>query len=350
MSKPNFDPLLMCNGFFFIMVGLFMMIVISDILALNLVDRVFASPTLYSPIEVLLGVYAYGLQIYCDFSGYSDIAIGSAAVLGFRLPLNFNSPYKARNLQDFWHRWHITLSSWLRDYLYIPLGGNRKGNARTYINFGITMLLGGLWHGADYRFIIWGALHGFGLGVVRAFQRRKQGKAGGNAIAAAQGTSGSASAPGAAKTASDSASADAQAPPSKDSPPLKDDKSFNLISWFCTIHFVMFAWIFFRAPDMATVGGILEKLAGLPAAFFGLIVALFGGGAGAYAPNITTLIGLILLGGYALHFVPDRIFEKTRSIFVAMPAPLQACCLLAFMFLFYKTATTAFVPFIYFQF
>ena len=121
----------------------------------------------YSGFENLMAVYGYGLQIYCDFSGYTDIAIGLGLILGFRLPVNFNSPYKAAGIADFWKRWHISLSRWLKDYLYIPLGGNRKGKIRTNINLMITMLLGGLWHGAAIRFIIWGGLHGIGLVINR---------------------------------------------------------------------------------------------------------------------------------------------------------------------------------------
>src|SRR5690606_5812767 len=123
------------------------------------VDRVFDNLKLYSGLENLLAVYGYNLQIYCDFSGDTDIAIGLALLLGYQLPINFNSPYKSLNITEFWRRWHILLSSWLRDYLYIPLGGNRHGKFRQYLNLFITMLLGGLWHGAHLRFIIWGGLH-----------------------------------------------------------------------------------------------------------------------------------------------------------------------------------------------
>jgi len=362
LARPNFDPVLMCNGFFFIMIGLFKKIVISDFLALNLADRVFASPELYTPVEALLGVYAYGLQIYCDFSGYSDIAIGSAALFGFRLPLNFDSPYKAANLQDFWRRWHITLSTWLRDYLYIPLGGNRHGSARTYINLAITMLLGGLWHGAAWRFIVWGALHGAGLGVVRAFQRRRA-KIAEQKSAAAQKTAMRAQPKIAAqKTAVRSRKKTAPAARTQaDMPPAPQPaKGRRFLAWFCTLHFVMFAWIFFRAPDMAAAGSILAKIGGIPSA----IIEFAGGGnpqsggtavslatrIEALAPNITSVVGLILLGGFILHFIPARWFEACREFFMKLPAPMQACCLLACMFLFYKTATAAVVPFIYFQF
>lgn len=151
------------TGVFFIISGLFKKAVISDYISVNFVERIFDNPALYSGVENLFGVYGYALQIYCDFSGYSDMAIGLALLLGFRFPMNFNSPYKADSITDFWHRWHISLSTWLRDYLYISLGGNRKGKARTYINLCLTMLLGGLWHGASWNFVIWGGFHGIAL-------------------------------------------------------------------------------------------------------------------------------------------------------------------------------------------
>src|SRR5262249_5920484 len=164
-------------GLFRIVAGLFKKIALADTLALALVDRVFEAPEHFSAIEVIVGVYAYALQIYLDFSAYSDIAIGSAQVLGFTLPENFRTPYRAANLQEFWHRWHISLSTWLRDYLYIPLGGNRGAPWRTYLNWIATMLLGGLWHGANWTFVVWGALHGFGLAITRYFQRATAGQA-----------------------------------------------------------------------------------------------------------------------------------------------------------------------------
>jgi len=154
-----------------IAVGMIKKVVLADQLAASLVDAVFAHPDRFSGLEVLLAVYGYAFQIYLDFSAYSDIAIGSAQLLGFTLPENFELPYQARSLQDFWRRWHISLSTWLRDYLYIPLGGSRGSEARTRFNLAATMLLGGLWHGANWTFIAWGALHGAGLGVTRWAQR-----------------------------------------------------------------------------------------------------------------------------------------------------------------------------------
>ena len=147
--------------------GLFKKVVISSYMADAIADDVFAFPDRFSAVEIIVGIYAYAIQIYADFSGYTDIAIGVALLMGFRLPKNFDNPYAASSIQDFWRRWHMTLSRWLRDYLYISLGGNRKGVSKTRRNLFLTMFLGGLWHGAAWTFVVWGALHGIGLGVER---------------------------------------------------------------------------------------------------------------------------------------------------------------------------------------
>ena len=153
-----------------IMAGLFKKAVIADYISINFIDRIYEWPTRFTGVENLLAIYGYSLQIYCDFSGYSDMAIGLALLMGFKLPENFNSPYKASTITEFWRRWHISLSSWLRDYLYIALGGNRKGKIRTYINLLATMVLCGLWHGAAWKFIIFGFIHGAALAVERLFK------------------------------------------------------------------------------------------------------------------------------------------------------------------------------------
>ncbi|HEY4176922.1 MAG TPA: MBOAT family O-acyltransferase [Kofleriaceae bacterium] len=175
-NPPALDMERATVGLYRILIGLFKKIAIADTLALAIVDRVFEAPATFSSLEVAVGVAAYAFQIFCDFSAYSDIAIGSAQVLGFTMPENFRTPYRSANLQEFWRRWHISLSTWLRDYLYVTLGGNRKGPAMTYVNLTLTMLLGGLWHGASWAFIVWGALHGLGLAVTRYFQRATAGK------------------------------------------------------------------------------------------------------------------------------------------------------------------------------
>ncbi len=154
----------MYQGLWLIMIGIIKKSIIADYIA-QYNDLIFQSPTGYNGFESLMGLVGYVMQIYCDFSGYSDMAIGIALIMGFKLSQNFNFPYKAQNLSDFWRMWHISLSSWLRDYVYIPLGGNRKGTLRTYVNNFLTMLIGGLWHGAAWKFVFWGGMHGVGLAV-----------------------------------------------------------------------------------------------------------------------------------------------------------------------------------------
>ena len=169
---------------------------------------------------VLAAVVAYSLQIYCDFSGYTDIAIGVAKMTGFDLPENFNMPYLARSITDFWRRWHITLSQWLRDYLYIPLGGNRRGTVRTYVNLMLTMLLGGLWHGASWTFVVWGLLHGIGLATHKLWSRHRPD------FLARSGAVGA------------------------------------VVGWSLTYAFVCLAWIFFRAPNFSTAALMIRKIIG----------------------------------------------------------------------------------------
>jgi len=166
-QTPDARPLETGRAGLLILGGLFKKIVLANTLATYLADPVFAFPEAYGALDTLLGVYGYALQIYCDFSAYSDIAIGVALLLGFRFPDNFCAPYFALSFRDFWHRWHISLSTWLRDYLYIPMGGSRRGRVRTSCNLIVTFLLGGLWHGANWRFVVWGALHGLYLSLER---------------------------------------------------------------------------------------------------------------------------------------------------------------------------------------
>lgn len=172
--KPILSNEQMSRALILIMGGLLKKTIISDYISINFVDRVFENPSLYSGLENLTATYGYAIQIYCDFSGYSDMAIGLALLLGFTLPDNFHTPYRSSSIQEFWRRWHISLSSWLRDYLYISLGGNRKGKFFTYFNLMITMVLGGLWHGASWVFIAWGALHGIALAIDRAMSGKSR--------------------------------------------------------------------------------------------------------------------------------------------------------------------------------
>lgn len=286
------------QGVFFIVSGLFKKAVISDYISINFVERIFDNPGLYSGVENLFGVYGYALQIYCDFSGYSDMAIGLALLLGFRFPINFNSPYKSDSVTEFWHRWHISLSSWLRDYLYISLGGNRKGKIRTYINLIITMLLGGLWHGASWNFIVWGGLHGFAL-VVHKFFRSL----------------------------------------------LKRDKHYRstgikkFFAVVITFHFVCFCWIFFRNTSFEGSVTMINQIftAFHPEVFVQLVSGYW---------KVFALMAL----GFALHWCPDSWQDACSRTMVRMPLPAQAFVLIALIYLVIQVKSSDIQPFIYFQF
>jgi len=284
------------HALFLISKGLIKKIIISDFIAVNFVDRVFDLPASFSGLENLMAVYGYGLQIYCDFSGYTDIAIGLALIMGFRLPLNFNSPYKATGAGDFWRRWHISLSRWLKDYLYIPLGGNRKGRARTFLNLMVTMLLGGLWHGANLRFIIWGGLHGAGLVINKIW----------NYLAGPRIT------------------------------PTRINKALSV---FLTFQFVTFCWIFFRAPDLHTTGLMLRQIFTnfMPDQDLGFLKI--------YA-NVLTVI----VAGYLIHFLPEKIKESYRGLFIKIPLAGQVAIIMVVAVLLFQMGSNEIMPFIYFRF
>ena len=273
--------------------GLFKKVVLADMLATRLVDPVFGSPSAHGATDVLLAVYAYGAQIYCDFSSYTDMATGLALLLGFQFPRNFNAPYTATSLQDFWRRWHMTLSRWLRDYLYIPLGGNRRGEWRTRLNLMLTMLLGGLWHGAAWNFVIWGGIHGTALVV--GHPRRAKAGPGPAAIPAAQPTPATRGAPGSGTAVLEAppepAPTEVREPPSRRARPLGP-----LLAWLVTQHVVLLAWVFFRAPDLHTVGE--------------LAVSLWSGAPSTLASR--TLL-LAVLSAYAVQWVPESWHERIRG-------------------------------------
>ncbi len=282
---------------FLILNGLIKKMVISDYISLNLVDRVFDNPLSFSGLENLLAVYGYAVQIYCDFSGYTDMAMGLAILLGFKLPLNFNSPYKAVNITDFWRRWHISLSSWLRDYLYIPLGGNRKGQLRTYGNLIVTMLLGGLWHGANLRFLVWGAIHGVALALHKVwtslFPRR-----------------------------------------SLLVPPWK-----RLVSALFTFHVVCLSWVFFRAPSFSHAHDMLLQMFHRFgwASFFEVF-------RGYYLSLSLILVAMVI------HCLPVRIKERYRGAFIRTPIVVKILIILAIVVVVFQTQSAQMQPFIYFRF
>jgi alginate O-acetyltransferase complex protein AlgI len=285
------------SALFLIACGLLKKVVIADQLALNLVDRVFERPENYSALEVLAGVYGYAVQIYCDFSGYTDIAIGSALLLGIRFPKNFDSPYKAANLSDFWRRWHISLSTWLRDYLYIPLGGNRGSELKTYRNLMLTMLLGGLWHGANWTFVFWGFLHGAGLAVTRAYQRAR-GLSRGSETPSGAGWIG------------------------------------HAVAVFITFHYVCLAWVFFRAPTFKQAWLVLKQIGTLTT----------------FHPNLPPVVLALLAIGLGAHYTPKGAYDGIRHRFADLPAPVQGALLFLVAVILHESASAAAVPFVYFQF
>ncbi len=293
LSAPaRFDATLASRALLMIALGLVKKLAIGDYLGLNLVDRVFDAPLQYSALECYAALVGYAVQIYCDFSGYTDIAIGSAALLGIRFPRNFDSPYKAHSIIEFWRRWHISLSTWLRDYLYIPLGGNRRGRARTYVNLLLTMLLGGLWHGANLTFVVWGGLHGVLLAATRAFQELRGRRAG-------------------------------------------LQSSFGrVVSVVLTFHAVTFCWLFFRAKSVPDALIILRRL------------ATFSG----FHPNLDPRLLAVLAAGLVSHYVPESWYQRALGVFANLPALAQAAVLVLLALSVREMASLEAVPFVYFQF
>lgn len=281
------------QALFLILNGLIKKIMIADYISINFVDRVFDNPLSYSGLENLFALYGYAIQIYCDFSGYTDIAIGLALLMGFRLPLNFNSPYKAVNFSDFWKRWHISLSSWLKDYLYIPLGGNRKGKIRTYINLLLTMLLGGLWHGAALRFVVWGALHGLFLILQRLFSSIL---------------------------------------------PTSNNK-WRVLKIFFTFHIVVITWMVFRANSIDAISQMFNQI------FFNF--------KGTHFLEIITAykyILLLILFAFVVHWLPENVKNWYRGRFVLMPVYAKILITIIVIFVLAQFVGSDIQPFIYFQF
>lgn len=239
------------KGLYLILGGLFKKVVISDYIYVNYVQYIFDDPSRHSGIECLLGVYGYAMVIYCDFSGYSDMAIGMARWMGFTINENFDSPYQSSSITEFWRRWHMSLSSWLKDYLYISLGGNRVGKVRQYLNLMITMILGGMWHGAHFNFIVWGFMHGLAL----AFDKMRL------TVASKMNW--------------------------KMPAPLK---IFGII---LTFHFVCFCWIFFKASSFQDAQIILTQ-----------IFTNFNGSAWKPMLDAYGVVFGVMLLGYIIHFIP----------------------------------------------
>ena len=285
-TAPKLNRDMVAMALLLIVWGLFKKAVVASELSVNLVDPVFFDPSAHSSLDLVLAAYGYAVQIYCDFSAYSDMAIGIAALFGYRFPRNFNQPYRASSLQDFWRRWHISLSSWLRDYLYIGLGGNRGGLFMQCRNILLTMLLGGFWHGAKWTFVIWGGLHG-AVQVVETLWRK-------------------AGLPGLPK----------------------------LLAVLVTFHIVTLGWIFFRAESfdaaIAYLGGIAS-------------------GTWTNGMTTPLLAGLMLLG-MAFHFTPPAMAQGIALRLRRLPAPLLGLLIAAAILLIDAMRYEGIAPFIYYQF
>lgn len=303
LPQVEADPIathaMVSEGIFLIIAGLIKKVVVADFISGNFVDRIFDNPSLYSGFENLMGIYGFTIQLYCDFSGYSDMAIGIALLLGFRFKDNFNSPFKAQSPTEFWHRWHISLSTWLRDYVYIPMGGNRCSKPRAYFNQFATMVIGGLWHGASWMYVIWGALHGFMLVVHKMFRSIL--------------------------------------------PSLPDHKKGSwwrmTANMFLTFNLVAFVFVFFRMRSIENVQQMGHQILH----DFHLTVAP------QFIAGYFTII-LAMMLGYFLHMTPSSWTAGGKKIFTAIPFWVQAVILALVILLIIQVRQSDIVPFIYLQY
>ena len=315
---------------FLIAGGLIKKVVLADFLAVNLVDPVFGSPQAFGAVDTGVAILGYAAQIYCDFSGYTDIAIGLAMLLGFWFPQNFDQPYRALSLQDFWHRWHMTLSRWLRDYLYIPLGGSRKGPRRTYINLMVTMILGGLWHGAAWTFVIWGTLHGSGLAVERWARQRAASLRSPQAIDLRDEPD------GAPAGGADVTRTMVMVKPATRLDAVVARTYPKPVLWLATFAFVCFAWVFFRSPDVGTALTVLSRLV------VGWTTA---------ATLVTPAVLVALLVAFSTQVTPARVWDRVAVQFSRLPYWAQGVLFGVFLILIDTlVGQQGVAPFIYFQF
>ncbi|MGF1464794.1 MAG: MBOAT family O-acyltransferase [Sandaracinaceae bacterium] len=282
------------DGLFLIAMGLVKKVIFADFISVNLVDRVFDDPSAFTAVEVVIALYGFTLQIYADFSGYTDVARGSGLLFGIELPENFDRPYQARSVAEFWRRWHMTLSTWLRDYLYFPLGGSRGGTARTYFNLWLTIFLIGLWHGASWTFVVYGNLQAFAVMSNRALVRwRRRNGWGGT-----------------------------------------DPAWVNVLKVLLTLQFVVFSRILFRATDLDNAYAVTAQL------FTGTVSTA----------QVSLDVWRVLVLGFFLHYVPRSQVSLLRRAFVDMPAWAQGLVLALIGATLTLFSTQAVVPYIYFQF
>jgi len=291
--RPRLNPELVSRGLFLIGTGLVKKVAIADYLSLNLVDRVFDNPSLFTGPEVIVALYGFTMQMYCDFSGYTDMARGSTMLMGLELPENFDRPYATTNPAEFWRRWHMTLSSWLRDYLYFPLGGSRRGEGRAYLNLWLTMFLIGLWHGASWTFVVYGTLQATAMVVHRFFYKR------------------------AGRTAE-----------------TVDARWLRGLKIFACLQFVVFSRILFRSKGLDNAWEVTARI--------------FSGTRS--MAQISWGLWLMLGTTFFVHYLPKRYFEHLERTFIRIPPWTQGLALAGVVYLLSLVASSDAVPYIYFQF
>ncbi len=313
-GNPVITRDMVSEGVYLIILGLIKKMVIADFISGNFVDRVFDNPALYSGFENLMASIGFTIQLYCDFSGYSDMAIGIALLLGFRFKENFKAPFKAQNPTEFWHRWHISLSTWLRDYVYIPLGGNRCSRSRAYLNQFLTMVIGGLWHGASWMYVIWGAVHGALLVIHKSVTRLLP-----SVVSETVVTEG-----GEVTMAT---------APVRRSPILQ---GVNMCVNFLVI---AFTFMLFRARSMDDFYMMWHQIVN----DFHLSVAP------QFVSGYLTIV-ITMAAGYLLHIAPSRWGTWLKISFMRMPAPIQAVILAVAVLAVIQVRSSDIVPFIYLQY
>lgn len=286
------------DGLFLIICGLVKKVMVADYLSGNFVSRIFENPSLYSGFENLMGAMGFAIQLYCDFSGYSDMAIGLALLMGYRFRDNFDAPFKSQSPTELWRRWHISLSSWLRDYIYIPLGGNRKGKRRQHINLMATMTIGGLWHGATWMYVIWGAYNGALLIIHKWLHKRFPA-------------------------------------PSR----LKGTRPAIVFNITVTLALTVFGFMIFRATSLDNIGLMLRQI------FTDFRPAVIPAFLGSYA-----LITAIIVGAYVMHFLPRRATDGLRRSYGATHPVVQALILALILFAVIQSRQSELVPFVYLQY
>ncbi len=305
-ANPQATRAMVAEGLFLIMAGLVKKVIVADYISGNFVDRIFENPSLYSGVENLLGSIGFTVQIYCDFSGYSDMAIGLALLLGFRFKDNFRSPFKSQNASEFWRRWHISLSTWLRDYVYIPMGGNRRGKARQHLNLFTTMIVGGLWHGASWFYLIWGGYQGLLLSCHKMLSKVWHA-------------------------------------PAK----LKGKAPVTFVNILITFVLTVFGFTIFRMgyfkesfqDSMTRLGSMGTQI--INDFHFDILPQFV---------EAYLLIVVAIFGALLMHFLPSSWTESLKRRYTAMPLLVQTIVLCIIIFLVIQTRQSDLVPFVYLQY